>query len=94
MEIQNSDDGKRGAFFIDADGKRAAEMTYVHAGEKIIIIDHTEVDDSLRGKHIGDELLKAAVTLARDKGLVIRATCPFALARLRRSTEFSDVFQD
>ena len=50
MEIQQSDDGKKGAFYIEQDGERLAEMTYVWAGETKFIIEHTEVSDKLAGK--------------------------------------------
>jgi uncharacterized protein len=40
---------------------RLAEMTYVTAGESGFIIDHTEVDQSLRGQGVGEKLLDEAV---------------------------------
>lgn len=93
MEIKHLEKAGRGGFvFRDETGKRLAEMTYTVAGTTAIIIDHTEVDDSLRGKHVGDSLLSEAVKHARDKGLKIYATCPFALAKLKKSPEYSDVF--
>jgi predicted GNAT family acetyltransferase len=67
-------------------------MTYTTAGETGIIIDHTEVDESLRGQHVGESLLAEAVKYAREKGLKIYATCPFALAKLKKSAKYEDVF--
>jgi predicted GNAT family acetyltransferase len=92
MDITHIERGGRGAFLIKVDGKRVAEMTYVTAGETGFIIDHTEVDESLRGQKIGDKLLADAVKYARDKGLKIFATCPFALRKLQDSAEYADVF--
>lgn len=93
MEINHVEKGGRGAFLIRGeDGNRVAEMTYTTAGEHAIIIDHTEVDDSLRGQKIGDRLLAEAVKFARDNGLKIHATCPFALRKLQGSDEYADVF--
>ena len=92
MEIKHIAKSGRGAFIINADGKRIAAMTYVNAGESAFIIDHTEVDASLRGQKIGDKLLAEAVKYARDKGLMIHATCPFALKKLQETAEYSDVF--
>jgi len=92
MEITRIEKGGRGAFLIKADGKRVAEMTYVTAGEGGFIIDHTEVDESLRGQKIGDKLLAEAVKYARENGLKIYATCPFALKKLQENADFADVF--
>lgn len=92
MEITHIERGGRGAFLIKGDGKRLAEMTYVTAGETGFIIDHTEVDDSLRGQKVGDKLLAEAVKYAREKHLKIFATCPFALRKLQENVDYADVF--
>lgn len=92
MEIKHVEKGGRGGFLIREDGKRLAEMTYVNAGETGFIIDHTEVDESLRGQKVGDKLLAEAVKYAREKGLKIFATCPFALRKLTNNPEYADVF--
>lgn len=92
MEIKHAEKGGRGGFLIREDGKRLAEMTYVTAGETGFIIDHTEVDESLRGQKVGDKLLAEAVKHAREKGLKIFATCPFALRKLTDNPDYADVF--
>lgn len=93
MEIKHIEKGGRGGFIVRVeDGKRVAEMTYTTAGESGFIIDHTDVDDSLRGQHVGEKLLAEAVRYARGKGLKIYATCPFALAKLKEMPEYADVF--
>lgn len=92
MEIKHIEKGGRGAFLIKADGKRVAEMTYANAGKTGFTIDHTEVDESLRGQKVGDKLLAEAVRYAREKGLKIDATCSFALRKLQQNAEYADVF--
>ena len=91
MEIQQHDDGKIGAFFIEWEGSREAEMTYVWAGATRIIIDHTEVSDKLRGKNAGRQLVAKAVEFAREKGIKIMPLCPFAKSVFEKVTEFQDV---
>lgn len=93
MEIKHIENDSRGAFIIRGDDKkRLAEMTYSKAGETGIIIDHTEVDESLRGQKVGDQLLAEAVKFAREGGLKVFATCPFALRKLQNHQEYADVF--
>ncbi|MBX3244336.1 MAG: N-acetyltransferase [Acidobacteria bacterium] len=91
-DIKHIEHGGRGAFIVKIDGKRLAEMTYVTVGDTGFIIDHTEVDKSLEGQGVGKELLAAAVAHAREKGLKIYATCPFALRELTNTPEYHDVF--
>ncbi len=70
-----------------------AEMTYVMAGESRFIIDHTEVDPSLRGQGVGEKLVDAAAEYARENNFKIFATCPFAIKVLRENDEYADVFE-
>ncbi len=92
MEIRQIEKGGRGAFVIRIDGRRVAEMAYAYDGETGFNIDHTEVDESLRGQSVGDKLLAEAVKYAREKGLKISATCSFALKKLQENADYADVF--
>src|SRR3979411_1261464 len=51
LEVKHGETGHRGSFYIERDGDRVAEQTYsMLPGGKIVIIDHTEVAESLRGQ--------------------------------------------
>lgn len=92
MEIKQSQDGNKGSFYVeDENGKKIALMTYSVAGTGRIIIDHTEVDDVLRGKNAGKQLVTAAVNYARKNNLKILPLCPFARSVFERTREFDDV---
>lgn len=68
-----------------------AEMTYSKAGERLVIIDHTEVPDALRGTGVGQALVSRAVADARAAGKKILPLCPFAAAQFRRHGDWADV---
>lgn len=91
MEILQTNESNKGAFYIEKEGKILAEMTYTFAGSDKIIIDHTTVDDSLRGKGVGKKLVNAAVDFARNKSIKILPLCPFAKAVFDKTSEFEDV---
>lgn len=91
MEIQQKDDGKKGAFFVEQNGDLLAEMTYVWAGADRIIIDHTEVSDVLAGKGVGKQMVTKAVEFARAKSISIIPLCPFAKSVFDKMQEFRDV---
>ncbi len=94
MQIQNEEHGAKGAFFIEQNGEWIAEMTYKKSGAGMIIIDHTEVDESLQGKGVGKDLVEAGVKFARTNNLKIVAECPFAKKVIDETPEFQDVLAD
>ncbi len=91
MTIQQTDNGKKGAFYIGENGERLAEMTYVWAGESMFIIDHTEVSDQLAGKGAGKQLVAKAVDFARKQHIKIKPLCPFAKAVFDKTPDYHDV---
>lgn len=91
MEVQQEDNGKKGAFFIENDGQRLASMTYTWAGPNKMIIDHTEVDDSLRGQGAGKKLLMQLVSFAREKKKKVLPLCPFANSVFQKNPHIQDV---
>jgi predicted GNAT family acetyltransferase len=91
MHIQHEQSGSKGAFYVEENGMRLAEMTYSKAGDTRIIIDHTEVSDALRGKGAGKQLVRAAVDLARNNNLKILPLCPFARSIFEKVKDFQDV---
>lgn len=92
MEILQEDEATKGRFFIlSKDGVSKAEMTYSKAGSDRIIIDHTEVDDSLRGQGAGKQMVFSAVNYARSKALKIIPLCPFVKSVFDRNPELHDV---
>ena len=91
MDIKQIEHGSKGALVIDVGDKHLAEMTYSKAGEKIIIIDHTDVSDKLRGQGAGKQLVLKAVEHARMNHIKILPLCPFARSVFDKSPELSDV---
>lgn len=90
-EIKHEEPDHRGAFFIERDGKRVAEMTYSRANAGLVIIDHTEVASELGGQGVGRRLLDAAVAWARATETKFLSTCPFASAQFAKDESLRDV---
>jgi uncharacterized protein len=89
--IQQEFDGKKGAFFIEVNQIRFAEMVYVMAGPKRMIIEHTEVNDSLKGQGIGQQLLEKLVEFVRNEEIKVIPLCPFAKAQFRKREDLQNV---
>jgi predicted GNAT family acetyltransferase len=67
-------------------------MTYTMPSENIISINHTEVDEELRGKDLGREMVETAATYARTHHLKIIPACPFVKAVFDKDAGFEDVW--
>lgn len=92
MIVQREEKGLRGAFYIERDGERLAEQTFSSSPDgKIVMIDHTEVSERLRGQGIARELTLAAVDWARSAGVKLVPVCPFAKAVFDKDPTTHDV---
>lgn len=54
MEIR---EGHNKFYINDKQGKQIAEIVFVPTGENLAIIEHTDVDESLKGQGIGKQLV-------------------------------------
>jgi predicted GNAT family acetyltransferase len=90
-EIKHAQDEKGGMFFYEVDGQQLAAMVYVMAGEQKMIIEHTEVDDSLKGQGIGKKLQAELVNYVRERQIKVIPLCPFANATFQKTKEWQDV---
>ena len=93
MEIQHKAEGSKGMFFYEENGEILAKMTYSMAGETRMIIDHTHVDEVLKGKSVGMQLLNKAVDFAQANKLEVLPLCPFAAAMFKKKPEIQDVLR-
>ncbi len=91
--IQLEEQDNKGRAFIGVPRQVLAEMTYSRAGAHLIIIDHTEVGESLRGQGIGRQLLATIVTMAREQQAKILPLCPYAKSVFDKETTIQDVLR-
>ncbi len=92
LRVDVHEDPPRGRFtLVSDDGQTLGQMTFSRARDDLIIIDHTEVDDSLRGKGGGLRLFKGMVDWARNTGTKVMSTCPFANSMFDRHPASRDI---
>jgi uncharacterized protein len=89
-EIRHEPAGHKGAFVWRRDGEKLAELTYSVAGSRVIL-DHTDVDDRLRGQGAGKQLVASAVDWARKEKRSLLPLCPFARSVFDKTPGFADV---
>ena len=91
MVIKNKKVGTKGMFYVNKNKEILAEMVYTMAAPDKMIIEHTEVNDELKGQNVGFQLVKTAVEFARANNIKIIPLCPFANSVFKRKPEFADV---
>jgi uncharacterized protein len=87
VDIQQKITGSRGSFFIEINGQQVAEMAFTLRGEGVMSIDHTDVDESLKGQSVGKKLLDHTVAYAQEQNLKIKPYCTFAKAMFEKNKE-------
>ena len=95
MLIQQKQEGTKGSFYVEENSRTLAGMNYTMASNNLLIIDHTEVSDELRGKKVGYQLVQHAVEYARANHIKILPLCPFARSVFdKKHDEFGDVLRN
>ena len=74
-------------YLTDDDGKMVAEITFPETAEGEYTIDHTFVDESLRGQGMASKLVQAAVDEIESRGGTVKATCSYAVKWLEKKMQ-------
>ena len=91
MDINHTQEGRHGNFIATENSVEVGRIVYVMAGEKKLIIEHTEVNPAFEGKGIGKRLVYAVVDYAREHNIKILPLCSFAKALFEKTPEIQDV---
>ncbi len=90
LAIVHQDELGGGAFILKRGDDQVGELFYTKEGD-VAVVEHTEVDPSLRGRGLGLALVEAAVAWARADGRTILPVCRFAKAIFSRRRDMHDV---
>lgn len=104
MTDENEDEVKRVSLRVEAEetptsgqlrlmdraGNELGHMRYRREGA-VVVIEHTEVDSSLRGHQGGRRFFDAMVEWARKRGLRVRSECPFTTSMFKRTPAAQDI---
>lgn len=81
-------------YYTDETGKLLAEVTFPDREDGTAEIDHTFVDESLRGKGVAGKLLEAAVQKLQADGKKVRPTCSYAVKWFEKHPECRGLLAD
>lgn len=91
MEVQKEISGSKGKYYIQNASQLVGEVTFSMAGETLMIIDHTHVEEKHKGTGIGAKILTFLVEDVRNKQIKVLPLCPFANAFFRKNKTMQDV---
>ncbi|KMK77164.1 GNAT family N-acetyltransferase [Alkalihalobacillus pseudalcaliphilus] len=72
-------------------GEVVGEITFVPIGADKIIIDHTFVDNSMRGEGLAAKLVASVVERMKEEGKKIIPLCPFAKSEFEKNESYQEI---
>lgn len=91
MDIKHDHTEEGGLFYLGEADDAKAKLVYSMRGKAKMVIEHTEVDETLEGKGIGQQIVAAAVSYARENQIKILPLCSFAKSVFDRVQDYRDV---
>lgn len=93
MDIHSEETKTGGRYSVELENG-AGEMTYTRRSPELISLDHTHVDETLRGQGVAAALAEHAVAEARKGGWKIIPACSYMRALANRHADWNDVIQN
>lgn len=91
MELQYKELGHDAyAYVYEKDGQNLGEITWTLLGD-VMVMDHTFVSPTLRGKGVAKKLLDQAAEFARGRGYKMEAVCSYVVTSFENSSEYDDI---
>ncbi|WP_313072057.1 GNAT family N-acetyltransferase [Lacrimispora sp.] len=79
--------------YFHSDNNLLAEVTFPNVDENTVDINHTFVDDSLRGQGVAGKLMEATALYLRSQGKKAVLTCSYAISWFEKHTEYQDILK-
>lgn len=80
-------------YLTNASGKMIAQVTFPAVDGGTVNIDHTFVDDTLRGQGMAGKLMEAAARHLRETGRHAVLSCSYAVKWFGQHPEYADVIE-
>jgi len=88
MSLETQNDEKNRRFHANVEGHEAT-IEYVRMGDAYNLL-HTFVPEELRGRHVGEDLVRGTLDQIKAQGATFLPTCPFVQAFLKRHPEYQE----
>jgi uncharacterized protein len=78
---------------LHREGRVVGRLDYTPA-EGTLVVTHTEISPAMRGRGLGDVLVRGALDDVRARGLRVRPLCWFVRDVMRLREEYRDLLSD
>jgi uncharacterized protein len=86
MSLEVRNDEKNRKFHADVEGREAV-IEYVKMGDAYNLL-HTFVPEELRGRHLGEDLVRETLDQIQAQGATFLPSCPFVQAFIKKHPEY------
>ena len=90
MLVERNDERSRYELVLDDRVVGIADFSE-NADATVLSFPHTEIDASLRGQGLGDELVRGALDDVRNRGAKVRALCWFVDEFIQLHPDYADL---
>lgn len=80
-------------YLNDANGRLIAEITFPDVDENTVNINHTFVDDTLRGQGIASKLVEAAAIKLQNENKKVILTCSYAIHWFEKNKDYANLLK-
>ncbi len=77
-------------YLKDENNKLIAEITFPYVKDATVDINHTFVDESLRGQGVASKLLEAVIGQLKERNLKAIPTCSYAISWFEKHPEYKE----
>lgn len=82
-------------FYMESNGETVAKISFVNLNDTTIDVNHTFVDERLRGQGIAGKLFEQIIKYAREENKKIVPTCSYVKAKMERNvTKYKDILAE
>ena len=92
-DVEVRDNPERHRFELLVDGAIGGLATYRMRAD-VVVVNHSEVDPTLRGRGMGGELARRTLDQLRERGVKVVPACPFFADYIARHPEYDDLVAD
>jgi predicted GNAT family acetyltransferase len=78
----------------DENGNVVAEVTFPVVEAGVVMINHTFVDDTLRGQGVAAMLMEEAYSAIKENGQKAIVTCPYAVSWYGQNPQKNDIVKE
>lgn len=81
-------------YIKDDNNNVVAEVTFPNVADDVVNMNHTYVDNSLRGQGVAGKLVEAAYDSIKKQGKKVVPSCPYAVKWFEEHPEKSDILEE